>query len=106
MGVAHGLEAGRAGDGWVGSNKACCNLCWGLGAGPRWEELHTLASEPREQHVLMAEQVEDATNGLFSALSSSDVCTFASPGTAFQAGPRARGVSVGCKWDVGWGGFP
>nr|KAF6459710.1 von Willebrand factor A domain containing 2 [Rousettus aegyptiacus] len=46
---------------------------------PRWEELHTLASEPREQHVLMAEQVEDATNGFFSTLSSSAICTIASP---------------------------
>uniref|UniRef100_A0ABI7W2W8 von Willebrand factor A domain containing 2 n=1 Tax=Felis catus TaxID=9685 RepID=A0ABI7W2W8_FELCA len=47
---------------------------------PRWEELHALASEPREQHVLMAEQVEDATNGLLSTLSKSDICTVASPG--------------------------
>lgn len=44
-----------------------------------------LASEPREQHVLMAEQVEDATNGLLSTLSKSDICTVASPGKAFQA---------------------
>ncbi|XP_036191795.1 von Willebrand factor A domain-containing protein 2 isoform X3 [Myotis myotis] len=54
---------------------------------PRWEELHTLASEPREQHVLMAEQVEDATNGLFSALSSSDFCTFASSDCRVQPHP-------------------
>ncbi|GAB5578798.1 von Willebrand factor A domain-containing protein 2 isoform X2 [Prionailurus iriomotensis] len=46
---------------------------------PRWEELHALASEPREQHVLMAEQVEDATNGLLSTLSKSDICTVVSP---------------------------
>ncbi|XP_014401895.1 PREDICTED: von Willebrand factor A domain-containing protein 2 [Myotis brandtii] len=57
---------------------------------PRWEELHTLASEPREQHVLMAEQVEDATNGLFSALSSSDFCTFASPDCRVQPHPCER----------------
>ncbi|XP_066095143.1 von Willebrand factor A domain-containing protein 2 [Saccopteryx bilineata] len=57
---------------------------------PRWEELHTLASEPREQHVLMAEQVEDATNGLFSALSSSNICTFASPDCKVQPHPCER----------------
>ena len=51
-----------------------------LGLGLRWEELHSLASEPRERHVLMAEQVEDAANGLFSTLSSSAICTTASPG--------------------------
>ena len=51
-----------------------------LGPGLRWEELHSLASEPRERHVLMAEQVEDAANGLFSTLSSSAICTTASPG--------------------------
>lgn len=33
----------------------------------------------------MAEQVEDATNGLLSTLSKSDICTVASPGKAFQA---------------------
>ncbi|ELV13440.1 von Willebrand factor A domain-containing protein 2 [Tupaia chinensis] len=47
---------------------------------PRWEELHAMASEPREQHVLLAEQAEDATNGLLSTLSSSAICTTASPG--------------------------
>ncbi|XP_036988738.2 von Willebrand factor A domain-containing protein 2 [Artibeus jamaicensis] len=57
---------------------------------PRWEELHTLASEPREQHVLMAEQVEDATNGLFSTLGSSDICTFASPDCKVQPHPCER----------------
>lgn len=51
-----------------------------LGPGLRWEELHSLASEPRERHVLMAEQVEDAANGLFSTLSGSAICTAASPG--------------------------
>ncbi|EHH19389.1 hypothetical protein EGK_20084 [Macaca mulatta] len=46
---------------------------------PRWEELHALASEPREQHVLLAEQVEDATNGLFSTLSNSAICSSTTP---------------------------
>lgn len=50
---------------------------WG---GHRWEELHTLASEPREWYVLMAEQATDATNGLFSTLSSMAVCAVSSPG--------------------------
>ncbi|XP_039727084.1 von Willebrand factor A domain-containing protein 2 [Pteropus medius] len=54
---------------------------------PRWEELHTLASEPREQHVLMAEQVEDATNGFFSTLSSSAICASASPDCEVQPHP-------------------
>lgn len=89
----HGLE-----DGW--GNEATSLLCWGLGR--RWEELHTLASEPREQHVLMAEQVEDATNGFFSTLSSSAICTIASPGKSFQAG---RVASPMWKWCMGWGGF-
>ncbi|XP_036295006.1 von Willebrand factor A domain-containing protein 2 [Pipistrellus kuhlii] len=57
---------------------------------PRWEELQALASAPREQHVLMAEQVEDAANGLFSALSSSDVCAFASPDCRVQPHPCER----------------
>uniref|UniRef100_A0A0D9QYB9 von Willebrand factor A domain-containing protein 2 n=1 Tax=Chlorocebus sabaeus TaxID=60711 RepID=A0A0D9QYB9_CHLSB len=48
---------------------------------PRWEELHALASEPREQHVLLAEQVEDATNGLFSTLSNSAICSSTTPDT-------------------------
>ncbi|KAF3827936.1 hypothetical protein GH733_001171, partial [Mirounga leonina] len=58
---------------------------------PRWEELHTLASEPREQHVLTAEQAEDATNGLLSTLSKAAVCTFASP---------APKLSLECRVDV------
>ncbi|XP_032137594.1 von Willebrand factor A domain-containing protein 2 isoform X2 [Sapajus apella] len=57
---------------------------------PRWEELHTLASEPREQHVLLAEQVEDASNGLFSTLSSSAICTSATPDCRVEAHPCER----------------
>ncbi|XP_073760272.1 von Willebrand factor A domain-containing protein 2 isoform X2 [Callorhinus ursinus] len=57
---------------------------------PRWEELHTLASEPKEQHVLMAEQAEDATNGLLSTLSKSAVCTVASPDCKVQPHPCER----------------
>ncbi|XP_047618066.1 von Willebrand factor A domain-containing protein 2 [Phacochoerus africanus] len=57
---------------------------------PRWEELHILASEPTEQHVLMAEQVEDAANGLFSSLSSSAICTVTSPDCKVQPHPCER----------------
>ncbi|XP_036121813.1 von Willebrand factor A domain-containing protein 2 [Molossus molossus] len=57
---------------------------------PRWEELHTLASEPQEQHVLMAEPVEDAANGLFSTLSGSGICTAASPDCKVQPHPCER----------------
>lgn len=57
---------------------------------PRWEELHILASEPTEQHVLMAEQVEDAANGLFSSLSSSAICTITSPDCKVQPHPCER----------------
>lgn len=39
-----------------------------------------LASEPKEQHVLLAEHVEDATNGLLSTLRRSSLCTTADPG--------------------------
>uniref|UniRef100_A0A9W3FL19 von Willebrand factor A domain-containing protein 2 n=1 Tax=Camelus bactrianus TaxID=9837 RepID=A0A9W3FL19_CAMBA len=57
---------------------------------PRWEELHTLASEPWEQHILMAEQVEDAANGLFSTLSGSAICTITSPDCKVQPHPCQR----------------
>uniref|UniRef100_A0A8C6QBP0 von Willebrand factor A domain-containing protein 2 n=1 Tax=Nannospalax galili TaxID=1026970 RepID=A0A8C6QBP0_NANGA len=57
---------------------------------PRWEELLELASEPKEQHVLLAEQVEDATNGLLSTLSSSALCTTADPDCRVEAHPCER----------------
>ncbi|XP_039093515.1 von Willebrand factor A domain-containing protein 2 isoform X2 [Hyaena hyaena] len=72
---------------------------------PRWEELHALASEPREQHLLMVEQAEDATNGLLSTLSRSAICTVASPDCRLQPHPcerrtletvRERGGSARC----------
>lgn len=66
----------------------------------RWEELHALASEPTEQHVLLAEQVEDATNGLLSTLSSSALCSAADPGETVLPGderhcPCGTGCGVG-----------
>lgn len=57
---------------------------------PRWEELHALASEPWEQHVLLAEQVEDATNGLLSTLASSALCTIHAPDCRVEAHPCER----------------
>ncbi|XP_023571254.1 von Willebrand factor A domain-containing protein 2 isoform X2 [Octodon degus] len=54
---------------------------------PRWEELHALASEPAEQHVLSAEHVEDATNGLLSTLSSSALCSTAASDCRVEAHP-------------------
>ncbi|CAO2585923.1 von Willebrand factor A domain-containing protein 2 [Lemmus lemmus] len=57
---------------------------------PRWDELLTLASEPKEQHVLLAEQVEDATNGLLSTLSASALCTSADPDCRVKAHPCER----------------
>lgn len=53
-----------------------------------------LASEPKERHVLMAEQAADATNGLFSTLNSAAVCTVTSPGTFPWTG--------GTAWCEGW----
>ncbi|KAM9052446.1 LOW QUALITY PROTEIN: von Willebrand factor A domain-containing protein 2 [Megaptera novaeangliae] len=54
---------------------------------PGWEEPRTLASEPRGQHVLMAEQVGDAAHGLSSTLSGSATCTIAFPDCKVQPQP-------------------
>ncbi|XP_029106075.1 von Willebrand factor A domain-containing protein 2 isoform X1 [Scleropages formosus] len=54
---------------------------------PRWEELHALASTPREQHVLFAEHFADAVNGLLSTLSASGVCAAAPPGCRAETFP-------------------
>ncbi|XP_006831551.1 PREDICTED: von Willebrand factor A domain-containing protein 2 [Chrysochloris asiatica] len=59
---------------------------------PRWEELQTLASEPQDRHVLFAEQVEDATNGLLSTLGSAAVCTVALPDCQVEPHPCERKV--------------
>ncbi|XP_067393130.1 von Willebrand factor A domain-containing protein 2 [Emydura macquarii macquarii] len=57
---------------------------------PRWEELHMLASEPTEQHVLFAEHVDDAANGLYSTLTSATVCSAISPGCKIDSHPCER----------------
>uniref|UniRef100_A0A8C2UF95 von Willebrand factor A domain containing 2 n=1 Tax=Coturnix japonica TaxID=93934 RepID=A0A8C2UF95_COTJA len=56
---------------------------------PRWEELHALASEPTEQHVLFAGDASDAANGLYSALSSS-ICSVTTPGCKVESFPCER----------------
>ncbi|NXI56680.1 VWA2 protein, partial [Chloroceryle aenea] len=56
---------------------------------PRWEELHMLASEPTEQHVLFAGDASDAANGLYSTLTSS-VCSTTTPGCKVESHPCER----------------
>ncbi|NXI42764.1 VWA2 protein, partial [Galbula dea] len=56
---------------------------------PRWEELHVLASEPTEQHVLFAGDVDDAANGLYSTLTRS-VCSTTAPGCKVESHPCER----------------
>ncbi|NXK50218.1 VWA2 protein, partial [Chauna torquata] len=51
---------------------------------PRWEELHVLASEPTEQHVLFAGDADDAANGLYSTLTGS-VCSTVAPGCKVES---------------------
>ncbi|KAI1887214.1 hypothetical protein AGOR_G00203860 [Albula goreensis] len=57
---------------------------------PRWEELHALASEPTELHVLFAEHFYDAVNGLYSALTTSSVCNAVPTGCRIDPFPCAR----------------
>ncbi|XP_030058548.1 von Willebrand factor A domain-containing protein 2 isoform X2 [Microcaecilia unicolor] len=52
---------------------------------PRWEELHSLASDPMEQHVLFAEHVDDAVNGLSSTLTNATVCSAVPPGCKIKS---------------------
>ncbi|XP_015276987.1 PREDICTED: von Willebrand factor A domain-containing protein 2 [Gekko japonicus] len=52
---------------------------------PRWEELHTLASEPTDWHVLFAEDTEDAANGFYTTLTGSTICSAAFPGCRVES---------------------
>ncbi|XP_051883598.1 von Willebrand factor A domain-containing protein 2, partial [Pristis pectinata] len=52
---------------------------------PRWEELNLLASEPIESHVLFAEHFDDAVNGLYTTLTSSDVCSAIPPACKLES---------------------
>ncbi|RMC11367.1 hypothetical protein DUI87_11486 [Hirundo rustica rustica] len=56
---------------------------------PRWEELHVLASEPPERHLLFAGDADDAANGLYSALSD-PVCAATAPGCKVESHPCER----------------
>ncbi|NXK81623.1 VWA2 protein, partial [Amazona guildingii] len=56
---------------------------------PRWEELHMLASEPTDQHVLFAGDADDAANGLYSTLTGS-VCSTTAPGCRVESHPCER----------------
>nr|XP_034988417.1 von Willebrand factor A domain-containing protein 2 [Zootoca vivipara]XP_034988418.1 von Willebrand factor A domain-containing protein 2 [Zootoca vivipara] len=52
---------------------------------PRWEELQALASEPAEWHILFAEDADDASNGLYTTLTESAVCSAAFPGCGAES---------------------
>ncbi|PWA21619.1 hypothetical protein CCH79_00003032 [Gambusia affinis] len=54
---------------------------------PKWEELHTLASEPVESHVFLADHFHDAVNGLSTSLSMLSFCS------ATPAGLKCRRAS-------------
>ncbi|MGH0162643.1 UNVERIFIED_CONTAM: hypothetical protein FKN15_045781 [Acipenser sinensis] len=80
---------------------------------PRWDELHTLASLPTEQHVLFAEHFNDAVNGLYTTLTSATVCT-AVPSDPCDSQPCHNGGTCipdglekyRCVCPVGFGGDP
>nr|XP_057918681.1 von Willebrand factor A domain-containing protein 2 isoform X2 [Doryrhamphus excisus] len=57
---------------------------------PRWEELHTLASEPMESHVFFAEHFHDAVNGLYTTLSTISLCNATPAGCHVEAFPCVR----------------
>ncbi|XP_040291131.1 von Willebrand factor A domain-containing protein 2 [Bufo bufo] len=57
---------------------------------PRWAELHSLASDPAAQHVFFAEHVNDAVNGLCSALSNTSVCSAVPAGCTIHSFPCER----------------
>lgn len=68
----------------------------------RWDELHALASEPTEQHVLFAEDTGDAANGLYTTLTGSATCSAAFPGNVCKLicwGAGERGV-IQCYLEV------
>ncbi|KAG7506264.1 von Willebrand factor A domain-containing protein 2 [Solea senegalensis] len=57
---------------------------------PRWEELHTLASEPMESHVFFAEHFYDAVNGLYTTLTTFSVCNATPAGCQVESFPCER----------------
>ncbi|XP_068439890.1 von Willebrand factor A domain-containing protein 2 [Clinocottus analis] len=57
---------------------------------PKWEELHTLASEPMESHVFFAEHFDDAVNGLYTTLTTFSVCNATPAGCQVELFPCER----------------
>ncbi|XP_070610108.1 von Willebrand factor A domain-containing protein 2 [Erythrolamprus reginae] len=57
---------------------------------PRWEELYALASEPVEHYTLFAEDTDDASNGLYTMLTHSDICNAAFLGCRAESHPCER----------------
>ncbi|XP_030611422.1 von Willebrand factor A domain-containing protein 2 isoform X2 [Archocentrus centrarchus] len=57
---------------------------------PKWEELHALASEPIENHVLFAEHFHDAVNGLYTTLTTFSVCSATPAGCQMETFPCER----------------
>ncbi|XP_068610817.1 von Willebrand factor A domain-containing protein 2 [Brachionichthys hirsutus] len=57
---------------------------------PRWEELHSLASEPIESHVFFAEDCYDAVNGLYTTLTTFSVCNATPQGCQVESFPCER----------------
>ncbi|XP_058044588.1 von Willebrand factor A domain-containing protein 2 isoform X2 [Ahaetulla prasina] len=57
---------------------------------PRWEELYALASEPVEHYTLFAEDTDDASNGLYTMFTLSDICNAAFPGCRAESHPCER----------------
>ncbi|XP_060624443.2 von Willebrand factor A domain-containing protein 2 [Anolis sagrei] len=52
---------------------------------PRWEELHILASEKTDWHLLFAEDTDDAVNGFYTTLTRSAICSAAFPGCTAES---------------------
>ncbi|XP_056386127.1 von Willebrand factor A domain-containing protein 2 [Hyla sarda] len=57
---------------------------------PRWSQLHSLCSDPPSRHVFFAEHVDDAVNGLGSALTNSSLCSAVPAGCTVQSFPCER----------------
>ncbi|XP_069837861.1 von Willebrand factor A domain-containing protein 2 [Dendropsophus ebraccatus] len=57
---------------------------------PKWSELHSLSSHPIAQHVFFAEHVDDAVNGLCSALSNASLCSSVPSGCSLRSFPCER----------------
>ncbi|KAM5125393.1 von Willebrand factor A domain-containing protein 2, partial [Mantella aurantiaca] len=57
---------------------------------PRWAELHSVASDPVDGHVFLAEHVDDAVNGLLSSLSNVSACSAVPAGCSVQSYPCER----------------